>query len=588
MTNNIKQRDNTGWQNLPSEWSERLRQILSARQVQSATDLNYELADLPTPDLMLGMNKAVALLAKAVMQQWKMMIVADFDTDGATSCAVALRGLSLMGAQHLDYCVPNRFIHGYGLTVELLADIPEQEQADLLITVDNGIASIEGVKLAQQRGMKVLITDHHLPGETLPEADAIINPNQEGDTFPSKNLAGVGVCFYLLLGLRKYLREQKWFEHQHLAEPKLNTLFDLVALGTVADVVPLDKLNRTLVNLGLARIRTGRAVEGINALITIAGRNVRTLVASDLGFSIAPRLNAAGRLEDMSLGIETLLSNDLDEATTFSHRLDEINTQRRNVEQTMQDDALLMLNKVTFEQGNQALGYCLYDKTWHQGVIGLLASRIKERKHRPVIAFAQGNEGELKGSARSIAGVHIRDVLALVANQLPAGVLTRFGGHAMAAGLTLAEKDLKLFEQQFIKVLERVVNEDDLQHTLLSDGELKSDEINVDFAEQLTVTAPWGQGFPEPQFHGLFTIVDYRSVGAQYDHLRLTLALESGETVTAMAFRQQQPTWLKKGGHALLHYRLNVNEFRGIRSVQLLVETLIEPALDPTSYSELN
>lgn len=576
MIEKIVQRDASGWGNLPKKWPESLRRVMAARGIHAEKDLSFSLTELPKPSLMLGMDEAVKLLAKVVMEQQRIMIVADFDTDGATSCAVAIRGLQAMGAKHLDYIVPNRFVHGYGLTPELLAEVPEQLQPNLLLTVDNGIASIEGVEAAHSRGMKVLITDHHLPGEVLPNADAIINPNQQGDEFPSKNMAGVGVCFYLLLGLRQFLRAQNWFELQAIEEPKLNSLLDLVALGTVADVVPLDKLNRTLVNLGLARIRAGRACAGINALIEVSGRNLKTLASQDMGFSIAPRLNAAGRLEDMGMGIETLLMNNPTEALTAAHVLDDINVQRREVEQGMQIDALTMLASMSFDENNPPLGYCLYDEQWHQGVIGLLASRIKERQHRPVIAFAPGNEGEVKGSARSIPGVHIRDVLALVASQAPTGMLTRFGGHAMAAGLTIAMQDLPKFEKLFLSALEQTVDPAVLQQELLSDGELSVEEISLALAELLPQVAPWGQCFSEPQFHGLFTVIEIRPVGQQQDHLRLTLDKGDGQLITAMAFRQQQPSWLNKGGKALIRYRLSVNDFRQQRTVQMLVDNLLE------------
>jgi single-stranded-DNA-specific exonuclease len=577
MTEKIIQRNASGWENLPVTWPDSIRRVMAARGIKAEADLSYALSELPKPSLMLGMEEAVTLLAKAVMAQQRIMIVADFDTDGATSCAVAIRGLQAMGAKHLNYIVPNRFVHGYGLTPELLAEVPEQQQPDLLLTVDNGIASIAGVEAAHARGIKVLITDHHLPGEVLPKADAIINPNQHGDEFPSKNMAGVGVCFYLLLGLRQYLRSENWFELQHIEEPKLNSLLDLVALGTVADVVPLDKLNRTLVNLGLARIRAGRACAGINALIEVSGRDLRTLASQDMGFSIAPRLNAAGRLEDMGMGIETLLMNNPAEALSAAHVLDDINIQRRVVEQDMQADALTMLTGMSFDENNPPLGYCLYDEQWHQGVIGLLASRIKERQHRPVIAFAPGDEGEVKGSARSIPGVHIRDVLALVANQAPAGMLTRFGGHAMAAGLTIAMEDLAQFEQLFLSALQQTVDPAVLQAELLSDGELTGHDISLQLAELLPTVAPWGQGFSEPQFHGNFTVTEIRTVGQQQDHLRLTLDTGNGQLVTAMAFRQLQPPWLAKGGKALIRYRLAVNDFRQQRSVQMLVDNLLEP-----------
>jgi len=568
-------RDSSGWEKLVSKWPDTLCRVLAARGIQSETDLVYELADLPKPNLMLGMEAASELLAQAVREQWKIMIVADFDTDGATSCAVALRGLQAMGAKHLDYIVPNRFIHGYGLTPELLAEIPVDDQPDLLITVDNGIASIEGVEVAHSRGIKVLVTDHHLPGDELPKAEAIINPNQKGCGFPSKNMAGVGVCFYLLLALRQQLRSETWFEQQQIKEPKLQILLDLVALGTVADVVPLDKLNRTLVNLGLARIRAGRACAGINALIQVSGRDRTKLASQDMGFSIAPRLNAAGRLEDMSMGIEALLMDDVEQAQASAQTLDDINKQRREVEQDMQTQALSMLSKMSFDESEPTLGYCLYDPSWHQGVIGLLASRIKEKQYRPVIAFAPGNEGEVKGSARSIPGVHIRDVLALVASQAPAGLLTRFGGHAMAAGLTIAETDLKQFEALFLKALKQMVDPAVLQQELVSDGELSSDEISLQLAELLPTAAPWGQGFPEPQFHGTFLVDNIRSVGQQQDHLRLTLNIGNGQQITAMAFRQLQPDWLEQGDYLTVRYRLSVNEFRQQRSVQMLVDDLL-------------
>jgi len=571
---NITERDNSGWEQLPDSWPDCLRKVLAARGIKSEQDLTYPLAELPKPDLLLGMDKAVALLEQALQQNWRIMIVADFDTDGATSCAVAIRGLTAMGVNHIDYIVPNRFVHGYGLTPELLADIPQENQPELLITVDNGIASVAGVEEAHKRGIKVLVTDHHLPGEILPKAEAIINPNQHADEFPSKNMAGVGVCFYLLLGLRQHLRQQGWFEQQTIPEPKLTDLLDLVALGTVADVVPLDRLNRTLVNLGLTRMRKSLACAGINALVQVAGKQTSQLATSDLGFAVAPRLNAAGRMEDMGLGINTLLTDDYDEALTAAQLLDQINIDRRAVEKDMQDQALQMLEKMSFDQQEQPLAYCLYDDSWHQGVVGLLASRIKERQHRPVIAFAPGDEGEIKGSARSIPGIHIRDVLALVAAQNPE-LLSKFGGHAMAAGLTLKQQDLNAFEHALLTVLNEQVETDVLEQKLNSDGDIAHQDISLALAELLPSAAPWGQGFPEPQFHGQFKVENIRTVGQEGDHLRLTLSLNNNKNITAMAFRQQQPDWLIQSGEAILHYRLSVNEFRNQRSVQMLVENLL-------------
>ena len=568
-------RSSKGWQNLPVSWPVPIRKILAARGIMDEQQLNYALADLPRPNQLLGMECASALLVEALTSNWRIMIVADFDTDGATSCAVAIRGLRAMGAKDLNYIVPNRFIHGYGLTPALLEEIPEDKQPDLLITVDNGIASIAGVEVAQRRGMKVLITDHHLPGEKLPTAEAILNPNQRGDNFPSKNLAGVGVCFYMLLGLRQALRKIKWFDRAGLDEPNLMILMDLVALGTVADVVKLDQLNRTLVSLGLARIRSGRCSTGLEALIKISGRDTSILSSADMGFSIAPRLNAAGRLEDMGLGIEVLLADDFSQAFTMAKELDDINLQRREVEQAMQEDALSMLEAMTFDAADAPLAYCLYDDRWHQGVVGLLASRIKDRQHRPVIVFAPGKAGEIKGSARSIPGVHIRDVLALVASRAPE-ILTHFGGHAMAAGVTISFTKLAEFEQHFLNAVEQTISEEDLNKELLSDGELTCSETTLALAEQLPMIAPWGQGFPEPLFHGTFVVDNIRTVGQQNNHLRLTLRLSDDRKLVAMAFGKICPDWLVVGCQVSLRYRLNVNEYREERQLQFLIEDLFQ------------
>lgn len=570
----IKLRKAEDWNALPESWPECIRKIMAARGIKNADELTFDLTDLPKPSEMLGMDAAVTLLIRALQQQWRVMIVADFDSDGATSCAVMMRGLSMMGLQQIDFIVPNRFVHGYGLTTELLNEIAAENQPDLLITVDNGIASMDGVALAKQRGMQVLITDHHLAADQLPQADAIVNPNQPGDNFPSKMLAGVGVAFYVLLGLRQRLREIDWFELQQLAEPRLVELLDLVALGTVADVVPLDRLNRTLVDLGLKRMRQGRACAGIRALLQIAGKDLERLSAKDLGFAIAPRLNAAGRMEDMGLGIDTLLTDNFAMAQQAAQLLDEINHERRAVEQTMQLEALAMLEKIQLIESSHAAAYCLYEESWHQGVIGLLASRIKEKLHRPVIVFAPGEPGEIKGSARSISGVHIRDVLVNVAAKHP-DLILRFGGHAMAAGLTLRQADFALFEQAFRDAVDAATDPAVFERAFYSDGELTVEEINLQLAQQLPVLAPWGQAFPEPQFHGQFVLQNYRHVGQQADHLRLTIKLDDGREITAMAFRQTAPQWLQIGQKVGLHYRLDVNEFRQSKSLQLLVDNIL-------------
>ena len=572
--NDITERSHSGWQALPDTWPMAIRKILAARGIKDEQDLRYPLADLPKPQQLLGMDDAVSLLIQALTENWRIMIVADFDTDGATSCAVAIRGLKAMGVSDIDYIVPNRFVHGYGLTPALLDEIAAEGQPDLLITVDNRISSHAGVTAAQQRGMKVLVTDHHLPGETLPTADAIINPNQAGDSFPSKHLAGVGVCFYLLLGLRQRLRQLGWFEQQAITEPNLMRLTDLVALGTVADVVKLDRLNRTWVSLGIARMRAGQCAEGIKALMSVSGRELSQCVSSDMGFAVGPRLNAAGRLDNMGVGIEALLTDDATVALSLATQLDQINKQRREVEQTMQDDALVQLENMVLDNKEVPLAYCLYDAAWHQGVVGLLASRIKEKQHRPVIAFAPSSETEIKGSARSIPGIHIRDVLALVASKGP-DILSHFGGHAMAAGVTIAKTNLAEFHRLFLIAMEELVDPENLNKQRLSDGELSEQEMTTALAEQLPHIAPWGQGFPEPHFHGVFHIETVKLVGQLQNHLRLTCRLADKRTVTAMAFGQGQPDWLQAGQKALLRYRLNINEYRDVRQLQLLVEEVL-------------
>ena len=575
----IVERPHHGWDKLPESWPDSLRKIMAARGITAVEQLYFELADLPRPDQLLGMQAAVELLATALKEQWKVTIVADFDSDGATSCALAIRGLQSMGLKQVHYIVPNRFIHGYGLTPSLLEDIPAHEQPDLLVTVDNGIASISGVKAAHQRGMKVLVTDHHLAGEELPEADAIVNPNQTDDPFPYKNLAGVGVCFYVLLGLRQHLRTTGWFESAALPEPKVGDWLDLVALGTVADVVPLDKLNRTLVNHGLQRIRRGKGCIGIQALIRIAGREKEKLVSSDLGFSIAPRLNAAGRMEDMGLGINLLLTDNADQALSIATQLDSINLERRAVEQTMQVDALKMLEQIDIEDNTLRTGYCLFNEDWHQGVIGLLASRIKEKTYRPVIAFAPGNDDEVKGSARSIPGIHIRDVLARVAAKHPK-LLERFGGHAMAAGLTIKKADLNEFNRAFESALNEMVSTETYLQQLPSDGELAASDCQLSFAEILSEAAPWGQGFEEPRFHGVFKVNHFRLVGQEQNHLRLQLEMNGNRQVNAMAFGQDKPSWLDENSLVLVRYKLSVNEFRGQKTLQFLVDELMPANTD--------
>jgi single-stranded-DNA-specific exonuclease len=554
---------------LPADLHPVLARVYAARGIHDAQELERSLARLQPFAELKGMSEAVELLAHALRVNQRILIVGDFDADGATSTAVAVRALRMMGARNVDYLVPNRFEFGYGLTPEIVA-VAAGRTPDLLITVDNGISSIDGVAAAKVRGMKVLVTDHHLAGAELPSADAIVNPNQPQDVFPSKSLAGVGVIFYVMLALRARLREEGAFADR--AEPNLASLLDLVALGTVADVVSLDHNNRILVAQGLARIRQGQCCPGIAALIQVAGRNQRELTAADLGFALGPRLNAAGRLEDMALGIECLLTDDSDAALLLARRLNELNEERRQIEQDMKEQALVLLDEMALNEDDASLpvGLCLYDPDWHQGVIGILASRIKDKLHRPVIVFAEGANGELKGSARSVPGLHIRDALDAVATQHP-GLLTKFGGHAMAAGLSLAVHDLEKFRAAFDAEVRKHLRPEDLCKALYSDGELAEAELNLALAEQLRAAGPWGQGFPEPLFDGTFEIVNRRIVGER--HLKLMLRLPgSRQMIDAIAFNTVDDDWPVDVRAVHMAYRLDINEYNGRRSAQLLVE----------------
>jgi single-stranded-DNA-specific exonuclease len=572
-----------------------LARLYAARAVQHPGELDLSLERLLPPGALKHMDTAVALLAESLRAGQRILIVADFDADGATSCALAVRALRSMGAHDVRYVVPNRFEYGYGLTPEIVA-VAAQQRPDLLITVDNGISSVEGVRAAKALGMRVLITDHHLPGAELPAADAIVNPNQPGDDFPSKNLAGVGVIFYVMLALRAHLRTTGWFDEKNIPEPNLARLLDLVALGTVADVVPLDHNNRILVAQGLKRINAslplpagegrgeGQAAQdctsspGIRALLEVAGRKPGQLTASDLGFVVAPRLNAAGRLTDMSLGIECLLTENEAAAFEMAKQLDTLNRERRNIEAGMQEQALEALDKLLLD-GNpgsspgQALphGLCLFDESWHQGVIGILASRIKDRVHRPVIAFAKANDDEIKGSARSVPGLHIRDALDAVAAHHP-GLLNKFGGHAMAAGLSLPRAHFETFRTAFAEEVARHLGADDLTGKVLTDGELLADDMTMELAQSLRAGGPWGQGFPEPLFDGQFEVLGSRVVGEK--HLRLTLRHLQGRSIEAIAFNRAalQPP---PGSRVEAAYRLDINSYQGNQTLQLVIEYLI-------------
>jgi len=547
-----------------------LERIYLARGLTSEADLDRTLASLPSPWLLSGMENMVAHLITAINDGQRISVIADFDADGATSCAVAVKGLQLLGAGQVSFIVPNRFEYGYGLTPEIV-DLVKQQKPDVIITVDNGISSIDGVKAAKDSGLKVLVTDHHLPGHALPDADAIVNPNLPEDQFPSGALAGVGVIFYVLMALRSRLREQNWFEHKQIQEPNLAQLLDYVALGTVADVVSLDRVNRILVHQGLLRIRTGRAHPGVNALIEISGKNPQAINSSDLGFAIGPRLNAAGRMDDMSLGIECLLTEDPVHAREVALQLDDLNNDRREIEGQMKKEAIVLLREMkTLDEHHLPAGVCLFNADWHQGVIGILASRIKDRLHRPVIAFASAGKDEIKGSARSIPGVHIRDVLSDIAAEHPK-LLNKFGGHAMAAGLSLKMHDYPLFALAFDEMVRKRLANVDLELKIYSDGELSENDISIEFASLLQNAGTWGQEFPEPVFDGVFDVVQSRIVGQR--HLKLVLRKPStGLLIDAIAFYVDHPEqWLGLRS-CRIAYKLDINEFRGNRNVQLILQ----------------
>lgn len=544
-----------------------LARVYAARGIDDPEDLELSLRVLAGFGAFRGMDRAVALLEQALYERRRILIVGDFDADGATSSALAVRALRAFGAQDVDYLVPNRFEFGYGLTPQIV-EVAAAWQPDLLITVDNGISSLAGVAAARAAGMRVLITDHHLPGRALPEADAIVNPNVQGDGFPSKHLAGVGVIFYVLSALRGRLRERGWFSGQSLPVPSMAEWLDLVAIGTIADVVALDRNNRILVEQGLRRIRAGQTSAGISALIAVAGRPRDRLVASDVAFAVAPRLNAAGRLEDMGVGIECLLCDDEERGRELAVTLDGLNRERRQIEAQMQAQALSALDQVRPRGSDSAL--VLYDPDWHQGVIGILAGRLKERFHRPVIAFANGEGGELRGSARSIAGLHMRDALDAVATR-HSGLLDRFGGHAMAAGLSLDPRQLERFRDAFVEEVGKRLSAEDLERTLLTDGELAPEELGLETAEALRQGGPWGQGFPEPRFDGEFHIEGRRIVGGE--HLKLRVRPARGRrTLDAIFFRPEEGALPEDCERARLVYRLDVNEWQDTRTAQLVVE----------------
>ena len=554
---------------LPTDFHPLLRRLYAQRGIGDARELERGAKFLHPWQGLSGMQQAVELLHQALRDQKQIMIVGDFDADGATSTALTVLALRSMGGQHVQYLVPNRFDDGYGLSPEVVEQAAARG-AELILTVDNGISSHAGVLCAHQKGIPVLVTDHHLPGETLPEAEAIVNPNLDDSTFPSRALAGVGVAFYLMLALRAHLREQGWFDNG-LAIPNLAELLDLVALGTVADVVPLDANNRILVWQGMSRIRAGKCRPGIRALLEVANRDARQLAASDLGFALGPRLNAAGRLDDMSVGVALLLTEDLAQARMLASELDALNQTRKEIEQGMQAEALALCNQLERSSDTLPLGLAFYHPEGHQGVVGILASRLKERFHRPVIAFAPAGDGTLKGSGRSVAGLHRRDALERL-DTLNPGLILKFGGHAMAAGLSLEEAKFEQFSTLFSALVGEWLDADALQGVIWSDGELSAPDLTLPVAEMLRDAGPWGQAFPEPVFDGKFKLLQQRLVGER--HLKVMVEpLGGGPLLDGIAFNIDTRLWPDASvRHVELAYKLDVNESRGNRSVQLLIE----------------
>ncbi|MBO6702930.1 MAG: single-stranded-DNA-specific exonuclease RecJ [Pseudomonadales bacterium] len=539
-----------------------LSRVLSARGVRSRDDLDHSLVGLLPPDLK-GIDAAADILLNGIQQNASILIVGDFDADGATSCALMVTALRQMGARSVNYLVPDRFRFGYGLTPEIV-EVALKFQPDIIVTVDNGIASVDGIRRANRLGIQVVVTDHHLPGEQLPEASAIVNPNQVGCDFPSKFLAGVGVAFYLLSVLRKKLRKLGWFEDK--PETNLADFLDLVALGTVADVVAMDQNNRRLVSEGLKRIRAGRVRPGLMAMLASAGVDPRYVTSRDLAYSVAPRLNAAGRLQDMTVGIECLMSEG-ERADELAEHLDSLNRERREIEAGMRDQAMEVLTGISLDHDKTA-GVCLYDPGWHQGVVGIVASRIKERSQRPVIAFADAGDGELKGSGRSVQGFHLRDGLDAIATRYP-GLLNKFGGHAMAAGLSLRHDVYDQFTRAFDDEVRRVLGEAVIEQVAETDGPL-DEPITIQLARDLETAAPWGQGFPEPEFDGKFEILEQRLVGER--HLKMLLQPEEGQAVDGICFNHPS---LIEGRYIECAFRIEVNRYRGFEKPQLLVTLIL-------------
>ncbi|EKC9952316.1 single-stranded-DNA-specific exonuclease RecJ [Salmonella enterica] len=557
---------------LPADLPPLLRRLYASRGVRSARELERSVKGMLPWQQLSGIDNAVEILYNAFREGTRIIVVGDFDADGATSTALSVLGMRALGCDNISYLVPNRFEDGYGLSPEVV-DQAKARGAQLLVTVDNGISSHAGVAHAKTLGIPVIVTDHHLPGDTLPDAEAIINPNLRDCEFPSKSLAGVGVAFYLMLALRTFLRDKGWFDERNIAPPNLAELLDLVALGTVADVVPLDANNRILTWQGLSRIRAGKCRPGIKALLEISNRDPQQLAASDLGFALGPRLNAAGRLDDMSVGVALLLCDNLGEARVLASELDALNQTRKEIEQGMQAEALILCEKL--ERSSETLpgGLAMYHPEWHQGVVGILASRIKERFHRPVIAFAPAGDGTLKGSGRSIQGLHMRDALERLDTLYP-DLMVKFGGHAMAAGLSLEEHKFEQFQQRFGELVTEWLDPALLQGEVISDGPLSAAEMSMEVAQLLRDAGPWGQMFPEPLFDGRFRLLQQRLVGER--HLKVMVEpVGGGPLLDGIAFNIDTTCWPDNGVREVeLAYKLDINEFRGNRSLQIIIDDI--------------
>ncbi|EGG3765610.1 single-stranded-DNA-specific exonuclease RecJ [Salmonella enterica] len=557
---------------LPADLPPLLRRLYASRGVRSARELERSVKGMLPWQQLSGIDNAVEILYNAFREGTRIIVVGDFDADGATSTALSVLGMRALGCDNISYLVPNRFEDGYGLSPEVV-DQAKARGAQLIVTVDNGISSYAGVAHAKTLGIPVIVTDHHLPGDTLPDAEAIINPNLRDCEFPSKSLAGVGVAFYLMLALRTFLRDKGWFDERNIAPPNLAELLDLVALGTVADVVPLDANNRILTWQGLSRIRAGKCRPGIKALLEISNRDPQQLAASDLGFALGPRLNAAGRLDDMSVGVALLLCDNLGEARVLASELDALNQTRKEIEQGMQAEALILCEKL--ERSSETLpgGLAMYHPEWHQGVVGILASRIKERFHRPVIAFAPAGDGTLKGSGRSIQGLHMRDALERLDTLYP-DLMIKFGGHAMAAGLSLEEHKFEQFQQRFGELVTEWLDPALLQGEVISDGPLSAAEMSMEVAQLLRDAGPWGQMFPEPLFDGRFRLLQQRLVGER--HLKVMVEpVGGGPLLDGIAFNIDTTCWPDNGVREVeLAYKLDINEFRGNRSLQIIIDDI--------------